>query len=107
MLQQVIPAAGNFVRGSDLSKLRTGLSAFASVGAYTKVPEHSSVDSVRQQWFTNEFATAPEDKALIVCTHHPHSGKSKVIANSRTRRWQVTGEWQALAFGRRSPAVCW
>src|SRR5579859_2795095 len=41
------------------------------VGAYTNVPEHGSVDSAQQQWFTNEFATAPKDKALIVCLHHP------------------------------------
>jgi acid phosphatase type 7 len=41
------------------------------VGAYTNVPEHGSVDSQQQQWFTNEFATAPKDKALVVCLHHP------------------------------------
>src|ERR1700743_2611691 len=38
---------------------------------YTHVPEHGSIDSVQQQWLTNEFATAPEDKALIVAMHHP------------------------------------
>jgi hypothetical protein len=41
------------------------------IGAYSNVPEHGSVDSVQQQWFTHEFATAPADKALIVCMHHP------------------------------------
>jgi hypothetical protein len=41
------------------------------VGLYTNVPEHGSVDSQQQQWFTNEIATAPADKALIVCLHHP------------------------------------
>jgi hypothetical protein len=35
------------------------------------VPEHGSVDSVQQQRFTHELATAPEDRALIVCLHHP------------------------------------
>lgn len=41
------------------------------VGMYTNVPEGGSVDSVQQQWFTNEFATAPKDKALIAAMHHP------------------------------------
>jgi hypothetical protein len=55
------------------------------IGAYSNVPEHGSVDSVQQQWLTNEFATAPQDKALIVCVHHPvysfddhHSGSSRM-----------------------------
>lgn len=50
---------------------------------YTNVPEGGSVDSVQQQWCTNEFKTAPEDKALIVVLHHPvysfddhHSGSA-------------------------------
>jgi hypothetical protein len=38
---------------------------------YTNVPEGGSIDSVQQQWLTNEFATAPEDKALILALHHP------------------------------------
>ena len=41
------------------------------VGMYTNVPEHGSVDSVQQQWLTNEFATADADKALILALHHP------------------------------------
>jgi hypothetical protein len=41
------------------------------VGMYTNVPEHGSIDSVQQQWLTNELHTAPEDKALIVSLHHP------------------------------------
>jgi len=53
------------------------------VGMYTNVPEGGSVDSVQQQWLTNELATAPMDKALIVALHHPiysfdayHSGSA-------------------------------
>lgn len=53
------------------------------IGLYTNVPEGGSVDSVQQQWFTNEMANAPETKALIVALHHPiysfddhHSGSS-------------------------------
>ena len=53
------------------------------VGMYTNVPEGGSVDSIQQQWLTNEFATAPEDKALILALHHPiysfddhHSGSA-------------------------------
>jgi len=41
------------------------------VGLYTNVPEHGSVDSVQQQWLTNELATADRNKALIVALHHP------------------------------------
>jgi hypothetical protein len=41
------------------------------VGMYTNVPEHGSIDSIQQQWLTNEFATAPQDKALVVALHHP------------------------------------
>lgn len=53
------------------------------VGMYTNVPEGGSVDSVQQQWLTNEFKSAPEDKALILALHHPiysfddhHSGSA-------------------------------
>jgi hypothetical protein len=55
------------------------------VGMYTNVPEHGSIDSNQQQWVTNEFATAPTDRALILALHHPiysfdqfHSGSSKM-----------------------------
>ncbi|MGO4711986.1 metallophosphoesterase family protein [Bradyrhizobium sp. 2TAF24] len=55
------------------------------VGLYTNVPEGGSIDSVQQQWVTNEFATAPTDRALIFALHHPiysfdvyHSGSSKM-----------------------------
>jgi hypothetical protein len=55
------------------------------VGMYTNVPDHGSIDSVQQQWLTNEFATAPADKAFIVALHHPvysfdnyHSGSPKM-----------------------------
>jgi acid phosphatase type 7 len=55
------------------------------IGMYTNVPEGGSIDSVQQQWVTNEFATAPDDRALIFALHHPiysfdvfHSGSSKM-----------------------------
>lgn len=55
------------------------------VGTYTNVPDHGSVDSVQQQWLTHELSTAPKDKALIVCLHHPiysfddhHSGSPRM-----------------------------
>jgi hypothetical protein len=41
------------------------------IGMYTNVPEGGSIDSVQQQWLTNEFATAPADRALILALHHP------------------------------------
>jgi hypothetical protein len=63
--------------------LVTPLATF--VGMYTNVPEHGSIDSNQQQWLTNEFATAPTDRALILSLHHPiysfdvfHSGSSKM-----------------------------
>ena len=53
------------------------------IGMYTNVPEGGSVDSIQQQWLTNELATAPMDKALVVAMHHPifsfdnyHSGSA-------------------------------
>jgi hypothetical protein len=55
------------------------------VGMYTNVPEHGSIDSNQQMWLTNEFSTAPKDRALILALHHPiysfdvfHSGSSKM-----------------------------
>ena len=55
------------------------------VGMYTNVPEGGTIDSIQQQWLTNEFATAPADKALIVALHHPiysfdnfHSGSARM-----------------------------
>jgi acid phosphatase type 7 len=55
------------------------------VGMYTNVPEGGSIDSIQQQWLTNEFATAPADKAFLVALHHPiysfdayHSGSSRM-----------------------------
>ena len=55
------------------------------IGVYSNVPEGGSIDSVQQQWITNEFATAPTDRALILALHHPiysfdthHSGSSKM-----------------------------
>jgi hypothetical protein len=63
--------------------LVTPLATF--VGMYTNVPEHGSIDSIQQQWLTNEFATAPKDRALILALHHPiysfdmfHGGSSKM-----------------------------
>jgi hypothetical protein len=63
--------------------LVTSLATF--VGMYTNVPEGGSIDSVQQQWLTNEFSTAPRDRALILALHHPiysfdiyHSGSSKM-----------------------------
>ncbi|MBV8215058.1 MAG: metallophosphoesterase [Verrucomicrobia bacterium] len=62
------------------------LTPFATfVGLYTNVPEGGSIDSVQQQWVTNEFATAAKDLPLIFALHHPiysfdvyHSGSSKM-----------------------------
>lgn len=64
----------------------TLLTPFATIiGMYTNVPEGGSIDSVQQQWVTNEFATAPADRALILALHHPiysfdvfHSGAARM-----------------------------
>ena len=64
----------------------TLVTPFATIiGLYTNVPEGGSIDSAQQQWVTNEFATAPTDRALILALHHPiysfdvyHSGSSKM-----------------------------
>lgn len=55
------------------------------VGLYTNVPEGGQVDEPQQAWFTNELATAPREKALIVALHHPpfsadaHHGGSLIM----------------------------
>jgi len=41
------------------------------IGMYTNVPDHGSIDSVQQQWLSNEFSTADPNKALIAALHHP------------------------------------
>jgi acid phosphatase type 7 len=64
----------------------TFVTPFATIiGLYTNVPEGGSIDSVQQQWVTNEFSTAPKDRSLILALHHPiysfdvyHSGSSKM-----------------------------
>jgi acid phosphatase type 7 len=64
----------------------TLITPFATmVGMYTNVPEGGSIDSIQQQWLTNEFATAPKNLPLILALHHPiysfdvfHSGSSKM-----------------------------
>ena len=55
------------------------------IGMYTNVPEHGSIDSIQQQWLTNEFVTAPKDRGLILALHHPvysfddhHSGSPRM-----------------------------
>jgi hypothetical protein len=55
------------------------------IGLYTNVPEGGSIDSIQQQWVTNEFATADDKKAIIVCMHHPvfsfddhHAGSARM-----------------------------
>jgi hypothetical protein len=55
------------------------------IGMYTNVPEGGSIDSIQQQWLTNEFATAGPGLPLILALHHPiysfdvyHSGSSKM-----------------------------
>ncbi len=73
--------------GLDLPNVYwTLLTPFATIiGMYTNVPEGGSVDSVQQQWVTNEFKTASPDLPLILALHHPiysfdvyHSGSSKM-----------------------------
>ncbi len=50
----------------------TLLCPFATiVGIYDNVPDGGSVDSIQQQWLSNELATADPTKALIVALHHP------------------------------------
>ena len=53
------------------------------IGMYTNVPEHGSIDSIQQQWLTNEFATAPKDKALIVAFTTRSTPSTTIIAARR------------------------
>jgi hypothetical protein len=75
----------------------TLVTPFATIiGMYTNVPEHGSIDSTQQQWVTNEFATAPKDRALILALHHPiysfdvfHSGSSKMADVLENAIWDT------------------
>jgi len=55
------------------------------VGTYTNVPDGGRIEADQQAWLTNEFGSAPADRALIVAFHHPlisldahHSGSAYV-----------------------------
>jgi hypothetical protein len=75
----------------------TLVTPFATIiGMYTNVPEHGSIDSTQQQWVTNEFATAPKDRALILALHHPiysfdayHSGSAKMADVLENAIWDT------------------
>ncbi len=41
------------------------------VGTYTNVPDGGRIQADQQAWLTNEFRSAPTDRALIVAFHHP------------------------------------
>jgi hypothetical protein len=41
------------------------------IGTYTNVPDGGRLTPVQQQWLTNEFQRAPEEKAMILALHHP------------------------------------
>jgi hypothetical protein len=41
------------------------------IGLYTNVPEGGQIDDQQMAWFTNELATAPREKAVMVALHHP------------------------------------
>jgi acid phosphatase type 7 len=41
------------------------------VGLYSNVPEGGVFKQDQIEWFVNELADAPEDKALVVSVHHP------------------------------------
>jgi DNA repair exonuclease SbcCD nuclease subunit len=83
----------------------TFVTPFATViGMYTNVPEHGSIDSTQQQWLTNEFATAPDDRALILALHHPiysfdayHSGSPK-MADALENAIRDTGRVPSLVL---------
>jgi hypothetical protein len=75
----------------------TLVTPFATIiGMYTNVPEHGSIDSTQQQWITNEFATAPKDRGLILALHHPiysfdvyHSGSAKMADVLENAIWDT------------------
>ena len=86
----------------------TLVTPFATIiGLYTNVPEGGSIDSTQQQWVTNEFATAPTDRAFILALHHPiysfdvfHSGSSKMadVLENAIREPDACPTWYCRAM---------
>lgn len=74
------------------------------IGLYSNVPEGGRLDNDQISWFINELRTAPTDKALIVCVHHPpfsgdshHSG-SRYIADTLDNAFNETRRWPDMVF---------
>jgi acid phosphatase type 7 len=71
---QISPDAGETARDSMTQPnvywtLETPFATF--IGLYSNVPEGGHIDDSQFAWFVNELRTAPTNKALIVCAHHP------------------------------------
>src|SRR5215472_8432890 len=49
--------------------LNTEMATF--IGLYTNVPEGGRIGLGQVEWFHQEFASAPKDRALILALHHP------------------------------------
>ncbi len=74
------------------------------IGLYSNVPEGGRIDDEQYAWFVNELGTAPADKALVVCLHHPpfsadmhHSGSQR-MGEILDRAFQESGRIADAVF---------
>ena len=74
------------------------------IGLYTNVPEGGWMDDDQIAWLHSELSGAPQDKALIVCMHHPiysadtyHSG-SAYMKNILDQAIQASGRTPDAVF---------
>ena len=74
------------------------------IGLYTNVPEGGWMDNDQIAWLQSELSGAPQDKALLVCMHHPiysldtyHSG-SKYMAGILDAAIQASGRTPDAVF---------
>lgn len=69
------------------------------IGLYTNVPEGGQLDDSQILWLNQELTTAPTDRALLLCMHHPiysvddyHSGSvymETVLTNAITQTGRI------------------
>jgi hypothetical protein len=81
----ITPEAGDSTREAQTQPnvYWTLESPFATiVGIYTNVPEGGELDANQIAWLEGEFASAPQDRALLLAMHHPIYSADKLHSGS-------------------------
>jgi acid phosphatase type 7 len=105
--QEITPDAGEITRAAMIQPnvYWTLEAPFVTlIGLYSNVPQGGKFEQNQIDWFTNELKTAPNDKALIVCVHHPpysvdnhHSG-SQLILDTLDNAFEQSGRVADIVF---------